>query len=104
LQQRLTGQDTPNVNSNWFDDLWDDWEDLDEDEMDQDELLAEFEKMLHEEDNNYRELAKGASNKPDECMHQWIKTGVSPVLAEQWWNCKKCSMKKEVYEKSKEYF
>ena len=87
------------MNDGWFDLLWDDDEEL----MTDEELLAEFEKMLNEEDNEYETLAKYAKHKPDTCMHYWIKTGVSPVLDEQWFNCKKCGIKKELYEKSKEY-
>ena len=64
------------------------------------ELLKEFEKMLNLEDNDYEELAKDASVSPGSCYHVWEMTGRSPVLDTEWFNCKKCRIKKEVYDKS----
>jgi len=89
------------MNDGWFD-LWD----IDEEDfLDEEELLREFEKMLNGEDNEYEEATKDMSfyTRPDKCIHTWETTGRGPVTNEEWFNCKKCGIKKELYEKSKEF-
>ena len=89
------------MNDAWFN-LWDD----EDDEVDESRLLAEFEKLLNGEDNDYEALAKDAEHKPDKCWHTWEKSGQSMLMkdGEYWYNCKKCGIAKEKYEKSKNSF
>lgn len=37
---------------------------------------------------------------PNNCNHSWILVGNGPVTGEPWYNCKKCDIKKEDYEKN----
>lgn len=84
------------MSSSWFDGIY--WNDDDENK-----LLIEFEKMLEEQDNEYEELSKDrkiTTTDPKNCRHVWIEVGRSPVLNDPWINCRKCNIKKEIYEKS----
>jgi hypothetical protein len=67
------------------------------------ELLEEFEKMLYDEDNNYIDLSseqKSEDNTPQKfCRHEWVGSGYSPLTDEQWFNCDKCGMKKEDFDR-----
>ena len=73
----------------------------DDDFFDEDELLREFEKMLNDEPNKYKEVAKKTyTAKPEYCYnHTWEKVGDSPVLNTPWYNCKKCGIAKEAHDK-----
>jgi hypothetical protein len=76
----------------WIDD-YNYW--LDELDDDTDDLFKEFD---HELD---KLLEKQISpDKQKRCWHTWELVGRSPVLDEPWYNCKKCGMKKEDYERS----
>lgn len=33
------------------------------------------------------------------CYHEFVLVGKSPVINEEWWNCKKCHISKEKWEK-----
>jgi hypothetical protein len=88
----LDGQGIPSVAINcWI--CWD---------PDEDNLLIEFEKMLNDEPNEYKEVAKKTyTAKPEYCFsHTWEIVGRSPVLDLPWYNCKKCGIAKEKYEKN----
>ena len=76
---------------------WIDWCYNDDDE---DDLLKEFEKMLNGESNEYQMPKKTYISKPMHChYHDWELVGRSPVLDEPWYNCKKCGISKEKYER-----
>ena len=70
----------------WFDD---------EDELDEKKLLKEFEQMLGKDEDNPVD--------PEKCYHQWTLTGHGPVTNTPWYDCKKCKIKKEDYEKTDRY-
>lgn len=59
----------------------------DDDQVDIDQLLKEFEKHIESSDPWH----------DDSCDHVWELVGRSPVLDEKWYNCKKCGIKKEDY-------
>ena len=70
------------------------------DEEDEDDLLKEFEKMLNDEPNDYKIPKKTYTTKPEYCpYHNWELVGRSPVLDLPWYNCTKCGMSKEKYDK-----
>ena len=86
---------------------WGSFDEQDELDNEDDEfqiLLQEYEKKVNGKPNKYHELtkdsSKNSSSHPDMCKHVWENVGTSPVLNEEWFNCKKCKIKKEVYEKS----
>ena len=68
---------------------------------DEDDLLNEFEKMLNGEANEYEEVSKKTyTASPEHCFrHTWEKVGYSPVLNDPWYNCSKCGLAKEEYDK-----
>jgi hypothetical protein len=72
-------------------------DDDDEDFLDEDALLAEFEKMLNGEVNEYDKMAeKEKSEKQKNCyFHTWEIVGRGPVSDIPWYNCKKCGISKE---------
>ncbi len=71
-----------------------------EPDEDRDDILKEFEKMLNDEDNSYQMPEKTYTASPDHCKyHRWELVGRSPVLDDPWYNCEKCGMPKEEYEK-----
>ena len=72
------------------------------DDEEETEILAEFEKMLNGESNNYSSLRKEPKPSIVGCTHIWEHVGNSPVLDTPWYNCKKCGIAKEKYEKSKQ--
>ena len=76
-------------------------DDEEDDFFNEDDLLAEFEKMLNGEDNEYGKLSKEEQKKKEaDCYyHIWEVIGRSPVLDLPWYHCKKCGMKKEDYDK-----
>jgi len=47
-----------------------------------------------------KEEEENKNNDSSRCHHVWESVGRSPVLDIEWFNCKKCKMKKEDYDKS----
>ena len=82
---------------------WIDFTDDDDEEdfFDENELLVEFEKMLNGDTNKYKEVSeKEQDDKQKSCYdHSWEIVGRGPVSDIPWYNCKKCGITKEEYEK-----
>ncbi|MCK5138469.1 MAG: hypothetical protein KAQ85_01380 [Thermodesulfovibrionia bacterium] len=75
------------------------WDEGDLDDMSNDDLLKEFDRML----DSIGDKPKPAISK-DGCSHSWIFVGKSPVLNEDWFDCKHCAITKEEYEHDLKYY
>lgn len=69
------------------------------DDENMDELLAEFDRMINDTGKTSGKEMKSS----DGCNHSWVFVGKSPVLNEDWYDCKICGITKEKYEHSIKY-